>query len=203
MIDQQRRPSCFSALRSETKHHHQRVERAVDLPARLRSLDCYRDLLERFYGYYSPLEQRLMAVASSGTLPLDLQPRLKAALLRQDLLALGRTAEEIIELPVCQELPQVADAADALGCLYVLEGATLGGQIISREVRRVLGLGLSSGCAFFYSYGTSTGKYWSDFCSALADYGDRHPGAESQVIAAATETFARLERWIEGAQVNC
>jgi len=188
----------LTALRSATREHHLRVERAVDLPARLRSLTNYRELLERFLGYYGPLEQRLLAVASTQTLPIELQPRLKTALLQQDLLVLGRTAEQIGALPVCRDLPQVADVAGAMGCLYVLEGSTLGGQFIRKAVDRQLGLGPDNGCKFFAGYGADTGAQWSAFCSSLADYGDRHPGAEGQVIAAAAETFARLESWIEG-----
>lgn len=188
----------LTELRSATREHHLRVERAVDLPARLRSLVDYRELLERFYGYYSPLEQRLMVIAGAETLPIDLQPRLKTALLRQDLLVLGLSTEQIRTLPVCSDLPQVADAAGVMGCLYVLEGATLGGQIIRKAVRRQLGLGRDEGCRFFDGYGAATGARWSAFCTGLVGYGDRHPGAEHQVIAAAAETFARLESWIEG-----
>ncbi len=193
----------LTALRSATREQHLRVEQAVDLPARLRSLHRYRDLLERFYGYYCPLEQHLEVVARAGLLPLDLQPRLKVALLRQDLGALGHAAEQIAALPLCSELPRIAAAAEALGCLYVLEGSTLGGQLIRQAVSARLGLTADTGCAFFNSYGASTREKWSDFCSTLADYGDRHPGAESQVIAAATETFARLGSWIERHQVTC
>lgn len=193
----------LTALRTATREQHLCVERAVDLPSRLRSRQRYCELLERFYGYYGPLESQLKTLADAGLVPLDLQPRLKIALLHQDLLALGHTAERIAALPVCRSVPQLRDTADALGCLYVLEGSTLGGQIIRQAVERQLGLEPETGCAFFNSYGDSTRAKWSDFCSILADYGDRHPGAESQVIATATETFARLGSWIVGQQVTC
>ncbi len=193
----------LSALRTATREQHLRVERAVNLPARLRSRASFGSLLERFYGYYSPLEERLTALARAGQVPFDLQPRLKTTLLRQDLLALGRTPEQIATLPLCTELPSLRETADAMGCLYVLEGATLGGQIIRQAVSRQLGIEPDSGCAFFHSYGSRTHSQWSNFCSILADYGDRHPGAESQVITAATETFARLGSWIEGQPVTC
>ena len=37
-------------------------------------------------------------------------------------------------------LPPLETQADAFGCLYVLEGATLGGRVISRHIERALGL---------------------------------------------------------------
>jgi heme oxygenase (biliverdin-IX-beta and delta-forming) len=184
-------------LRDETKLHHDRIERVVDLPRRLSSLASYKDLLVRFYGFYKPLETRLVGFSASEVGGLDLSLRYKSPLLRADLTALGYSPPEVESLPVCGELPAMQDTASVFGCLYVLEGATLGGQMIRREVQRSFGLQAGTGCSFFTSYGDRVGEMWSSFCSAVTDYQKQNPGSHRPVGLAASETFTRLHHWIE------
>ena len=54
-----------------------------------------------------------------------------------------------------------------MGCLYVLEGATLGGVVIRRHPEQKLRLGPDNGAAFFHAYGPDTGRRWREFCGAL------------------------------------
>lgn len=44
------------ALKESTRAMHERIEAHVNLPGRLHSLHDYRQLLERLYGFYEPLE---------------------------------------------------------------------------------------------------------------------------------------------------
>lgn len=186
-------------LKERTLRLHERIERTVDLPARLDSVGRYAALLARFHGYYAPLEERL-AGAGLAAAGVDLGARCKAELLRADLAALGAGADAIGALPRCPDLPAVAGAADGLGCLYVLEGATLGGQVARREVERRLGLVPGRGCSFFGSYGERVGPMWREFCRALEGYAAAAPGAADRIVGAACATFAGLDRWVaEGA----
>lgn len=192
----------LTALRERTRSLHDRIERTVDLPTRLATLDRYRGLLARFYGYYAPLEQRLAQelprLGGDGALEVDLAPRLKAPLLQKDLRSLGFEADAVARLPRCENLPEVAGVAGVLGCLYVLEGATLGGQIIRREVQRLYGLGTGSGCAFFTGSGVHVGERWMEFCGLLASYAGRNPHAEEAIVSSARETFTTFDRWVAG-----
>lgn len=183
-------------LKEHTRSLHERVERTVDLPARLRSADCYTSLLTRFYGFYAPLEDRLAAGASAAGLGFD--ARRKVPLLRDDLAALGLGEAAILALPRCEHLPAVTDTGDALGCLYVLEGATLGGRVVRRQVEQALGLSPGRGCSFFGSYGEKVGEMWREFCRLLEGYVTSTPGAGDRVVAAAVGTFACLDRWVAG-----
>lgn len=183
----------LTALRERTAALHDRVERAVDLPARLRSREAYANLLARFYGFYAPVEARLAAVGGYDAVGLNLEPRRKAGRLRADLHALGLAADG---LPQCAALPAVGDLPAALGCLYVLEGATLGGQYVRREVTRAYGLGPETGCSFFASYQGRVREMWADFCAALTAYAAAHPAAHGPIVAAAADTFARMEDWL-------
>jgi heme oxygenase len=185
-------------LRDQTRHLHEQVERTVDLPARLRSVAHYASLLARFFGFYAPLEERLAGVGGYDAVGLDLAARRKTHLLRADLTTLGLGAADIDSLARCDDLPVVSDLSSALGCLYVLEGATLGGQIVRRQAPAQLGLTPGSGCSFFASYGERVGPMWQEFCRTLGQYAAATPGADERVVAAAAGTFGSLDRWLAG-----
>ncbi len=163
----------MGALKAATAEHHERLERRVDIAARLRSRDAYRELLERFYGFYQPLEERLRPYEQ--TFPL----RPKAPLLARDIEALGGDPHT---LPVASRLPPTRTAEEALGVLYVLEGATLGGAVIAHMAR-----GLDVSREFFGAYDSAR---WREFKAFV----DRH-GADS---AAAVATFETMEAWVCG-----
>ena len=101
---------------------------------------------------------------------IDFAQRQRAHLLRADLQALGMKDSTVASLPRCQELPKIDDCFDGLGCLYVLEGSTLGGKLIARELERRFGLDQQSGAAFFNSYGADVGSMWMEFCLAVRTY---------------------------------
>lgn len=186
-------------LRAETAQLHIALEER--LPFFSPSLDhaYYQRLLQAYYGFYQPLEQRLQV---SGEVPdgIDLSARLKTPTLRGDLQALGLTDEQIAELPLCQSLPLITSAEEALGVLYVLEGATLGGQILRREIAARLHLDAGNGAAFLDIYGDATGRRWREFTDHLAS-SPLDARARHVVVNAAQETFACFESWLDSAEV--
>jgi heme oxygenase len=183
-------------LRERTTHLHEQVERAVDLPARLCSVATYTSLLARFYGFYAPLEDCLAGVDDYAAVGLDFASRRKAHLLRDDLSALDVAEADIDALARCSDLPAVTDLGDALGCLYVLEGATLGGQIVCRRAEQALGVSPGRGCSFFASYGEKVGPMWKEFCRTLEGYAGVNPGASERIVTAAVGTFVGLDQWL-------
>jgi heme oxygenase len=184
------------SLRIHTRSHHERIEQTLDLPGSVRSRDDLERLLARFYGFYLPHEARLRSyTAALDAYGIELGRRLKAGKIRDDLLSLGVSAEEISGLSKCVDLPDLCTPAHALGSLYVLEGSTLGSQVIARALNEKVDLGIMSSMRFLSGYGASTGTMWRSFVSAL----DAAP-IESQCVAAAHEgavqTFDCLERWM-------
>jgi heme oxygenase len=186
-------------LREATRLVHARLETTLALVQPGLTASRYLHILEAFYGYYAPLEPLSMrAVAQDGAaLALDL--RVKAPLLEADLSTLGRTRAQIDELPRCKDLPCVAQRSQALGALYVMEGATLGGQIIGRYLRDHLGIDAGSGAGFFAGYGVETRARWLQF--------SRHVDGAADIdtellLAAAVSTFERLERWLDVASTR-
>ena len=186
----------MAELRERTKDLHRRTESAVDLLNRLSSIDSYIQLLSRFHGLYSPLESRIESAAQNQAIDFNLVSRRKSHLLVEDLITLGQSEDVIRRIPICPQLPDLTIFDRALGCLYVLEGSTLGGQIICREVHNRLGLTAETGCRFFTGYGERTASTWREFCNWVDSYSQEHPDARENMILAAEETFRRFGEWI-------
>jgi len=187
------------AMRASTSELHVALEKR--LPFFSDSLDAtvFLQLMEAYYGFYSPLEQALL---DSGAVPadFDLRPLLKTPTLRSDLCALGVSAEALDNLPVCSQLPVIDSVAAFFGVMYVLEGATLGGQVLRREVFRRLQLDASKGAAFLDVYGADTGRRWRQFLGYLASHPLDEAGNHAAGLAAQS-TFRCFEGWLEGRKV--
>ena len=179
-------------LRAETRPWHERIEKVVPLLRPDLDRPRYLRYVEALAGYYRPLEARLGAVEGWASIGLDFPRRRKVPLIERDLRALG-VGDSTLE--TARALPGTATLARAAGCMYVLEGSTLGSRILARHLRAALGLGEDDGAAFFHGYGDATGAMWESFVGALDALSEG--GAEaSEVIDAATETFETLESWL-------
>ena len=194
-----RRPQAASPLRQELKRDtadlHRRLEMAVGLLESELSLDRYRRVLELFFGFYAPIEAGLADVASAGP-PLGLPLRSRTALLESDLLWLGRSRRAIADLPRCTDLPPLWSLEDLAGCLYVVEGACLGGQVIAPALRERLGVAEDSGASFFSGDGEGTGARWRAFVAWLEDRA-RAGATTAAIVASARATFLAFARWVE------
>jgi heme oxygenase len=183
-------------LKEHTHALHAQVEQSLDFNASLASKETYVRLLSRFFGFYAPLERRLEAVSELDATGLDWNIRRKVPSLIADLSALGHSSAEIGNLPLCAELPEITSLAQALGTLYVVEGSTLGGQLISREVQKRLGLTSCTGGSFFAGYGDQTRDRWREFCFICDQFSDRCPEADECLLAAAARSFICIQHWI-------
>ena len=185
--------SFLARLRTETRPQHEAIETALDLMSEALDRDAFRRTLERFFGFYRPLEAGLWAVKGWVERGLDLTERRKTPLLEADLRALG--VDKPQDLTICTDLPPHDTVAAAFGCLYVLEGATLGGQVIGPVLRKRLGVTLDTGGRFFHGYGDRTGAMWQRFRAALIAFAIV-PGDQDEIISAAKDTFSKLHRWM-------
>ncbi len=185
------------ALKQGTRAYHDALEGKMAPLLDTLSIHTYTDLLQKLFGFYKPLEERIAALPASQDLPVDLERRQKAPLLAKDLLWLKMTQPQLSQLTWCERLPEVKSITEALGCLYVLEGATLGGQIISRHLKKNLALDGDRGCAFFCSYGDEVGLMWESFREALSSHCAKHGRIEEeQLVKSACETFVSLDYWL-------
>jgi heme oxygenase (biliverdin-IX-beta and delta-forming) len=188
----------LTGLRRHTAPYHDTLERTVDIHYRMGSSSRYADLLARLYGFYEPFEAELDRAVTRWELPIDVDARRKVPLIACDLAALGRPRSFVAGLPRCVGPPRPTSPAIALGCLYVIEGATLGGRIIARHVERRFGFGPRDGASFFHGYGDDTGPRWQAFCSLIAT-ASCSTSAEDAILAGAIETFIAYDRWLGAA----
>ncbi|MGQ0674339.1 MAG: biliverdin-producing heme oxygenase [Hyphomicrobium sp.] len=187
-------------LRDATRQHHDRLEQRLGLMERQLTRPSYRRLLEIMWGYYDPLEDALAHLEWTGT-NLSFASRRKALWLAADLLDLGHTAQSLAILSRCVSLPACRSIPQGLGILYVLEGATLGGQLISRRLGPELGISPASAGRFFASYGSATGAMWQSFLASLEQAGTERAAALA-IERAALDTFATLDAWLAAAQAQ-
>ena len=186
-------PSVLTRLRLETRYEHEAVEKVLDLMGTTHTACDYRQRLKQFYGFYGALEAALQARCATPQLAL-LSPRLnKTLLLRQDLLYLGVATET---LPLCSKLPPIQTQPQVLGCLYVMEGATLGGRLITQHVQATFGITTATGGSFFGGYGPDTGKMWQTMRQLLVA-GAPDLQSENDMVASAIATFASLRCWCQ------
>lgn len=181
----------FTHLKQETHTQHTQLEQTIDILNRMQNKTQYLAILRTFYGFYQPLEERLDRV--HGIEIINFKSRHKVGLLHNDLLMLGLPETEITQLPLCVDLPRVETLTEALGCLYVLEGATLGGQIITRRIKE---LPDQLPHSFFTSYGPQVGKYWTEL-RAFVEQFVHEPHVCRVLVAAAQETFSTLDQWFQ------
>lgn len=179
-------------LRSETRDLHHAIERDLDLNCYLASRAAYRALLTGWWGFLAAFEPAVAAMLE----PAFHAPRRKLHLLRQDLQALGLAAATIDRLPICESFPPPASEAEALGALYVIEGSTLGGQLIARRAIDLLGPDVP--LAFLRPYGPAVGAMWRAFRMHLLDRVALQ--AEDIAIASARATFVQLSSWFQAHQ---
>ncbi|WKN32328.1 biliverdin-producing heme oxygenase [Porifericola rhodea] len=154
------------------------------------TLTKYSTILRKFYGFFSPLEERIATHISKEQLA-DLEKRRKSSLLLLDLERL----EQTLPTQICEDLPEIKNTAQALGTLYVMEGSTLGGQMIARQLHKSLGLSPERGTAFFYGYGKDTGKQWKRFQAALTQFSEEEPQYQ-RAIYGAQNTFSKFYNWL-------
>lgn len=185
----------LNRLKEATASRHAALESRLPLLDAGMSRRSYLQFLRLFWGYYEPLETQLQALPFWNSMEFDYAGRHKTPRLRQDLQALGETPESIEGFARCQRLPTLASPGQLLGCLYVIEGATLGGQIITRHLQANLGLTPALGAAFFDGYGAQTGSRWKAFCAMLrANAGDSE--RQDDIVATAGQTFETLGHWL-------
>jgi heme oxygenase len=182
-------------LKRDTAALHQRLEAQLGLLEPQLSVDRYCHVLQTFYGFYAPVEVRLARLAAAGS-PLSFPLRERSVLIENDLRALGMSPRELAELPRCEKVPRLECSENLAGCLYVLEGACLGGQMIAAVLRRHLGIARESGASFFVGDGPATSARWRIVLMWLE--GMVETGARSEpIVASARDCFLTLSRWVQ------
>jgi heme oxygenase len=184
-------PSSVARLLKEETHAEHREAEQLLAPRlnEIKTQDDYASLLCLFYGFYHPLEQ-LIGSALDAELRQQLGSRRQSDLILLDLNSLQKPSGHI---PLCTDLPDMYSSMSALGALYVLEGSTLGGQLIKRMLLKNTSAGLKEEQLHFFSgYREETGARWQAFLQLINQF-----SGEQKIIAeGARSTFHFFSKWI-------
>lgn len=179
-------------LRQQTRTAHERAEVAVIRRLNRRSRNSYVRYLERAFGFYSPLEAKLLATSDYTRRVADFSVRRKVPWLLDDLRYFGR---EVDGLPLCSALPELGSGQAVLGVAYVFEGATLGGPVLLRSLGLEPAPSPARGGTFLSGYGPNTAQRWQSF-QRILDEAANNPSELAQMVQGARQAFALFEDWI-------
>ena len=177
-------------LRNETRPYHEGLEQQAfnrALNAGTPTAPGTAHFLAKMYGFLVPYETALQRHAAAFSPAWELPGRLRAQLILEDIGQNGRAPD----LPLCPAMPPLRTRLQLLGAMYVVEGSTLGGQVITRQLAQA-GIELR---AYFTGYGALTGPRWKAFCHLLTEAAPAGPD-QDDVVASACFTFQRLDQWI-------
>jgi heme oxygenase len=181
---------ALAHLRTITRPSHDAIEGALGLLDEGLTLGAYVNALSRLYGFWRGWQPQIAFLLQDEDFTA---PRRRLHLLAADLSALGVSAGRLDALPSCP-LVELRDGIEGLGSLYVLEGSTLGGKVIARNVARRLGDAGGESSSYFRGYGDNTSRMWRSFLARL----DEAPEADMRQIGfGALATFERLGSWLK------
>lgn len=179
-------------LRSVTAQSHTNLE-ALPISASIMN----PEVTNAEYALYLNLMHDVVKDAEENIFPTiseivtDLNDRNKTHLLEQDLKTLGIVKDRDIK-PLSESL-SVPSKGFAMGIFYVIEGSSLGGRVILKNINTALGHDIENGAAYFGGYGVQTGSYWKNFLSMLTQYEAENNNAD-EIIAGADYAFNAISR---------
>ncbi|RZJ69706.1 biliverdin-producing heme oxygenase [Flavobacterium sp.] len=182
--------SFLERLRNETTDAHTALERIPVSAAILKpevTKEEYADYLKLMFEVVSALETEVHPKIS--TIISDLSDRKKAKDLANDLSHIGGT----IPLDGKNPFETTNDKAFNLGIAYVVEGSTLGGRFILKNIQANLGLDENAGATYFAGYGNKTGSMWKSFLNEMTGFASK-TNSENQIIAGANHAFEAIHK---------
>lgn len=185
--------NLLEQLKSETLSNHQQLEKNLIFKLKeMASLQDYLYILQIFYAYFGALEDQINKYIGADQLS-DYAARRKTLSIKEDIVALNGI---VPEKATAADLPVIDDVLKAFGALYVIEGSTLGGQVISKMISKKLELATDEGLSFFRSYGEDTMAMWDSFKVVLESHANTQHEADV-ITQAANETFQKFKFWME------
>jgi heme oxygenase len=180
-------------LRQLTANAHEALHRQCDFAAILSgslTISDYGALLNRLHSFHS-LFEHLLSKAPMHLVPqIDFDARRKTHLLVADMAALGLPVCKSDISPLRNPMPNMRSAESLVGCLYVVEGAGLGGKVIARKLDYLLGHVGVAGRRFFWGRSDPDSLPWPKFCDIFESHAAQ--GNFDKIETAAIETFEAL-----------
>ncbi len=179
-------------LRAETGELHKKLDTSLyPLIQGMKTPEEYAKLLQTFYAYFKPLEEKVYKYIGDAELK-DHNERRNTGYILKDL----ETINQSTEIEPAKETPEINNTAAAFGALYVMEGSTLGGKIIAKTIASNLGYTDTNALNFFSGYKEHTGPKWLTFIEALNNFAISANDDET-IIEAAKSSFQKLKQHID------
>ena len=151
-------------LKEKTKSLHDDLEeqfQSSKIFDKTYTLENYRKLIHFNYLFLLNFEDGVFnAFSPEIAEKLNLEKRRKLSLIEKDLSSLD------IEKSELQNHPDIKNEAEAFGFLYVMEGSTLGGNVIAKQLSKNPEFQNIS-FNYFNCYGDETGFLWKNFKETL------------------------------------
>lgn len=146
-------------LKLQTQSQHEALHQVVCLDKMLLTIQDYTLSIQAFYRCIHNLESAAAEfIHANPQLP---PPQAALRLQKTDWLCRDLRSLNVSPLAVESNVElRVHNQSELAGRLYVLEGMTLGGRQIARQVQSSNLKGAAEACRFFQGYGEQTGTMW-------------------------------------------
>lgn len=185
-------------LKTVTKPMHDELEN-TELAGLLASgtigKKLYVKYLQKLYSIHNTLEVKMQNMPQWKEYGIDIFQRSRRELILQDLASLSATPlsdEADVELKVSLNF------YTAIGVLYVLEGSTMGGRILSQRLAGIKGDDGISVTRYFEAYKDNTLGLWSEYCSFLDAVDIKHNEKNNEIILGACDMFLLMREVMHG-----
>ena len=192
------RLNVLMRLRQSTQSLHQALHRhplLQDFTTDRTTVERYQAVIEAFYGFYRPLEPTLIAAAAEAGCPSRYQQPIRTTWLEQDLRGLGYSMAAVKSLACHRGLTRLSKSGWLAGCLYVIEGSTLGGKAIISSLSKHMNSEVLHSTHFFRGFREQTIPRWQNTCNFIRQVCD---SSEQVLVASDTArlVFTALTEWL-------
>jgi heme oxygenase len=180
----------LSSLRQATQDIHAAFESELKVAMPAAGKQDYQMFIEAMWGWLSPFENALW----QAEWPDEMQAAErngKSAWLLSDLRSAGLCDDDIASIPLAPCELDLQTQASRYGIAYVLEGAQLGSQVLSKRLTPAL---RPWPACWLAGYGDDVSRNWRSFMQSTETFLNNE---QSSRIAAqsARQTFASLQSW--------
>lgn len=184
MMDSTITAGFLDKLRLETSQLHKQLESLSISKAIISNditVDVYAKYLSLMKDVVRDVENKIFPLISHAISNSD--SRRKLSFIVNDLTVLGCNSAEIKT-----DFDADFDVPFAMGIVYVMEGSTLGGRVILKNIEKNLGYNANNGAQYFAGYKENTGLFWKSFLSDFIQF-EENNNCSDAVIAGANFAF--------------
>jgi heme oxygenase len=181
-------------LKAQTAELHTELEKIMfvgEIMQRTLTPNQYQQILLSNYLIHRDYEQKIHEqLTPQNAQALQISERMKLEALSKDLKAAGLDIG-VVTSKTISALKDIPNEAFAMGAMYVLEGATLGGSVIAKQLAK--NPNFTSDIAFHYynCYGNQLIPKWQQFLSVLNSLPER---SHLDAIAGAEFMFTEIAK---------